>query len=222
VEAIASSAAELTFPTIGLRLTAQIAGSTDAGILVQPRGLSDLDTAVLGRIMGAPIWLHVVTGRDTYRIPCFVQGISIPLLLLICTSPAERMCRRDRKRFACKLPVVYRVLRSSASTSAWHPAELIDINNAGARIKVPDRKQFPTKVELQISLPSDTRRSANYRTTENEPESDHIVKVSARPRHGQFTSSGETVVGLRFEYLAPECRLSLGCYLEELASFSHR
>ena len=214
-DTLTSKRVELFFPKLAQSVSALVTYSDDGGTVVRPEPDPDADRPAVNILAGSPVWLGVVSGRDMIRIPCVVQGVADALLLLTRTAPPERLAVRDRERYACRLPTVYRPIRPTGATGAWHEGELLDINIAGARLRIGDWKDFPARIDMRIPLPRPSVNGWNDRARDPETGS-RTLRVSATIRYGRYTRYGETVVGLRFERLAPEALLLLGSYLEEL------
>jgi hypothetical protein len=217
MEGLAGTPAELVFPTLNVTYQADIVDSNLSGLLIRPsRTAGEVDDS-LSRLLRAPLWMRVVSGRETYRVGCAVQGLCDPLILVTCTSTPQRLPRRDRERLACSLSVVYRAVRERSGSSAWQEAFATDINLTGVQLRIHGQRSFPTRVELQIPVPYLPANETVTRAAIADGSNSYVLKVTGQARHGRFTPEGETVVGVKFEHLAPASHLQLGGYLERLA-----
>lgn len=164
--------------------------------------------------VGDAVWITYLSGKIVYRAQATISRQDGLLLLVQFTSAAERVVRRTRHRFTCSLPVVYRAIRPSGY-GAWQGAELYDINLTGAGLRVAAEVRFPPRLQLRMNLPLGIGQIDILRLSDA-AEASEPIKLSGKARHGRFTRDGDTVVGVRFDYLPPPIHLKLSCFVERL------
>ena len=215
-ENCALASAEIRIPSLGFSATGSVIESGDRGTVVrldQPLAVGPQLASICERI---PVTIRAWSGRDNWLAPARVTGATTEAVVIEFTQAPRLARRRDRDRLACDLQVLYRAVRRSGTHGSWHEATARDITLKGIGLVISGQVCFPPRVELQVVLPGDHRDGpAAGRTSDADGEVSCIVHAIGDARHGHYTSSGDTVVGLSFSQVSSG-HISLGLYLQRL------